>query len=419
MSRFAVFARGAGLEQAEAVCGPADEVGGDVLSGLEELADQSLLRRVPDFDEPRLLMLQTIREYGLERLEQSGEAAAIRDRHADAYCALAAEAAPNVFGKDQRLWLDRLERDHDNFRAALDWCVSQGDAERAMRLAATFWRFWQMRGHLHEGRSRLEIVLALPSHSEDQQSRIQALEAAGGIAYWQGEMDAAQTFYDDCLALVRKGSDRKALANALYNAAFPRLVNRRDMENSYRILMEALPIFRELDDEVGISNCQWALGNYLYYMGNLVEAIPALDEAIRLFRKRGNRFGLGWSLHTRALTAIKERDLRLARSHVMEALQLFSEAGDISGTVLLLDDAADVERLEGHRANSIRLAAAAAAHQAASGAGLGTILNVEEKRNRHEDVTPDEEHIWQEGEAMTIEQAVAFVLGRDTAAAPV
>jgi tetratricopeptide (TPR) repeat protein len=270
-----------------------------------------------------------------------------------------------------------------------------------------------MRGHLHEGRTRLETILALPSHAEDLQSRIRALEAAGGIAYWQGDMDAAQAFYDECVELVRKGTDRKALANALYNAAFPRLVDRRDMVNSYRILMEALPIFRELGDEVGISNCQWALGNYLYYTKNLEEGKRALDEAIRLFRKRGDRFGLGWALHTRLLAALREGDLRLARSHVMEAVELFSAAGDVTGTVLLLDDAADVYRFEGERETSIRLAAAAAAHQAASGAGLGTILNVEEDRNRHEDVTPDEEHIWQEGEAMTIEQAVALALGRD------
>jgi len=411
VNRFGVFARGANLEQAEVVCGPAEEVGGDVLTCLDELADQSLLRRLPDFEEPRLLMLQTIRDFALERLEESGEAATIRDRHADAYCELAAAAAPNVFGKDQRLWLDRLERDHDNFRAALDWCVSQGDAERAMRLAATFWRFWQMRGHLHEGRARLETILGLPGRSDEKESRIHALEAAGGIAYWQGDMDASQRFYDECVALLRGGPDRKALANALYNAAFPRLVDRRDMEHSYEILMEGLAIFRELGDEVGISNCQWASGNYLYFIGRLEEGVPALDEAIRLFRKRGDRFGLGWALHTRALAAIKQGDLPLARSHVMDALQLFTDAGDISGKVLLLDDAADVAHAEGQRLKAFRLAAAAKAHQQASGAGLGTILNSEENRAWHDEMTPEEKLAWQEGEAMTIEQAVALALG--------
>src|SRR5439155_18832560 len=131
----------------EAVCGPADEIGADVLTGLEELADQSLIRRMPDFDEPRLLMLQTIREFGGDRLEASGEAEMIHDRHAEAYAALVEEALKRLFGGERKAQLDRLERDLDNFRAALDWCISLQRTETALRLGAAMWRFWQMRGH--------------------------------------------------------------------------------------------------------------------------------------------------------------------------------------------------------------------------------------------------------------------------------
>ena len=125
LARFSVFARGASLEQAEAVCGPPDEVGGDLLTGLDQLADHSLLRRLPDFDEPRLIMLQTIREFAAERLEKSKENREIRDRHVDAYCTLAEAAAPNLFwqraeslarparaGSRQHPWGFRLVRRH-------------------------------------------------------------------------------------------------------------------------------------------------------------------------------------------------------------------------------------------------------------------------------------------------------------------
>jgi predicted ATPase len=411
LNRFSVFARGAHLEQAELVCGPASEVGGDVLSGLDELADHSLLRRQPDFAEPRLLMLQTIREYAGERLEETGESEEIRNRHADAFCSLANAAAPNFFGEDQKMWLDRLELDHDNFRAALDWCVAQNDAERANGLAASLWRFWQMRGHLHEGRARFTAILAMRESGRYPDSRARALEGAGGIAYWQGDMPAAQGFYDECLALRRAGDDRRELANAYYNASFPSMVNRSDLTGSEALLQEALPIYRELADEAGISGCQWAIGNLLYFRKSYDTAISALDEAIELFRKGGNRFGLGWALHTRSLSALRTGDVAGARDYVREALELFSEAGDISGTALLLDDAGEVVMAKGNRPGGIELASAAAAHQATYGAGLGSVLNLEEGRSRHEYVSgEDDERAWAAGHAMTLEQAVAVAL---------
>jgi predicted ATPase len=415
LNRFSVFARGASLEQAELVCGSPEDVGDDVLSGLDELADKSLLRRQPDFDEPRLLMLQTIREFAGERLEESGEAQVIRNRHADALSSLAKAAAPNLFGEDQKMWLDRLELDHDNFRVALDWCVAERDAERAQILGGTLWRFWQMRGHLHEGRARLTAILAMPESKRIPDSRARALEAAGGIAYWHGDMPAAQAFYDECLALRQAGDDRRELANAYYNASFPSAVNVSDLPKSEALLEQALPIYRELADEAGISGCQWAIGNLLYFRKSYDHAIIALDEAIVLFRKGGNRFGLGWALHTRSLCALRTGDVAGARNYIREALQLFLEARDVSGISLLLDDAGEAVMAEGNRSGGIQLAAAAAAQQATSGAGLGSILNLEEGRSRHDYVSgEDDERAWVAGHAMTLEQAVALALDQLT-----
>lgn len=412
-ARFSVFARGATLEQAEAVCGPASELGGlDVLTGLDELGDQSLLRRMPDFDEPRLLMLQVIREYAMEQLQQSGEADLIRGRHANAFLALAEAAAPNVFGADQKMWLDRLEMDHDNFRAAFDWSQSHGDVARALALGAAFWRFWQMRGHLREGRARIESVLAMPGVREHAAERARALEAAGGIAYWQADLKAAATFYNECLELARAGGDKRALADALYNASFPPLVDKSDIEGSLRIAEEAAALYRELGDELGIARSLWGVGNAWHQKKRDDMAIPALDEQMAILRRLGgDRFSLGWAIHTRAIVAIGQGDVATAEPLLAEGLGIFAGAGDVSAIVIFLDDAAALAKIKGETARAIRLAGAAARYQKTTGAALAEVINVNEGRDWVEIVnTTEEKRAWSEGQAMSVEQAVDYAL---------
>src|ERR1700686_5366675 len=188
LARVSVFARGGNLEQLEPVCGPSEDIGADVVDALDQLADQSLLRRLPDFDEPRFLMLQTIRDFAAERLEESGEAHLIRDRHVKAYIALAQQAQPHLFGPRRKEWLDRLEEDHDNFRAALDWTVASGNARSAMELSTGIWGFGKMRAPLHGGRRRMDDVFATPNGGEFPKNRLPPLEAAGGLAYGQADM---------------------------------------------------------------------------------------------------------------------------------------------------------------------------------------------------------------------------------------
>jgi len=417
-SRFSVFARGANLEQAEAVCGPAPELGVDVLTGLDELAEQSLLRRMPDFDEPRLLMLQVIREYAADRLQEIGEAEMVKDRHAEAFLGLAERAAPNLLGSDQKLWLDRLELDQDNCRAAFDWFTAEGDARSALRLGAALWRFWQMRGHLREGRVRLESILAMPGVEGHPEDRLRALEAAGGVVYWQGDMPAAKALYDECLELVRGTGDKKAIANALYNASFPRMVDQSDLQAGTLLLEEALPLFRELKDELGVARCQWAIASARHFQRRFDDAIVALDEAIPLFRKLDERFSLGWALHTRTVIAIPMGECEAAQEFVREGLEIFSRAHDLSGIVFFLDDAASVAEVCGDHLRALRLAGAAAAHQASTGAGLGTIVGTEEGRNWLQSISTDDQRLaWDQGQAMTVDQAVDYALAKESAEA--
>jgi predicted ATPase/class 3 adenylate cyclase len=417
LARVSVFARGGNLEELEAVCGPAADVGGDVLESLDQLADQSLLRRLPDFDEPRFLMLQTIRDFATELLEESDEAQLIRDRHLEAFIALAERAQPHLFGPQRKEWLDRLEHDHDNFRAALEWAISSGNAQKAMRLGGAFWRFWQMRGHLHEGQARLKEILALPTSGDFPKERLAALEAAGGLAYWQADMDAAQLCYDESLELTRKVGDKRAIANAIYNDAFPMLVNRTNLPRAKELLDEALPIFRELGDDGGTGRALWGLGNGAYFGKDYAAARPPLEEAQALFRRSDDRFMLAWSTHTLGLVAVATGQVDVAKRNFSEALQLFIEAKDVSGITLQLDNLSVIARAEGDPARATRLAAAAVAQQTLTGTGLGGLLSQREGRTGREGLAEKEAAIaWAEGQALTLEQAIAYAL--DSTALP-
>ena len=412
LARFSVFARGGSLAQLEAVCGPPGDLGGlDVVDALDQLADQSLLRRVPDFEEPRFLMLQTIREFAADRLQESDEADAIHHRHLEAFLGLAQQAQPELFGPTRKEWLDRLEADHDNFRTALDWAVASGNARAAMLLGGAFWRFWQMRGHIHEGRARLEQVLAMPTSRDFPQERLQALEAAGGLAYWQADMEPAQGFYDEALELTRRAGDKRAIANAIYNTAFPILVRRIQLDRARALLREALPLFQALNDELGVGRTYWGLGNADYFQQIFPPARQHLEAAEAIFRRLDSRFDLAWSLHTLGLVAFKTGRVDTARASFSEALTLFVQAKDVSGMVLQVDNLSAVTRVEGDPIGATRLAAAAAAHQLTTGAGLGGLLSREEGRNGREGLSEaDGARAWAEGQAMRLEEAVTYAL---------
>jgi len=414
LARLAVFARGGNLEQVEEVCGPDEDIGGSLMDLLDELADQSLLRRLPEIEQPRFLMLQTIREFALERLSESGEADRIRNRHAGAFLTLAERAQSDLFGARQKAWLDQLELEHDNFRAALDWCVAQAHARTAMCLGASLWRFWQMRGHIHEGRSRLAQALAIPGGEAYPDQRLRVLEAAGGLAYWQADMAEAQRLYDESLGLTRQHGDTRAIANALYNDAFPAIAGRINLDRARLLLNEALGLFRQLGDDGGVARSLWGLGNLAYFLKDYPAAKGLLEESEARFRTIDDRFGLGWCLHTLGLTLIKSDDTAGASRCWHEALELFNYAQDVAGLVVQVDNLSVIARRAGDPVRATRLAAAAAAHQVSSGTGLAGLLTVQEGRTGREGLSEDAaSRAWAEGQAMTLEQAIAYALEND------
>ena len=411
LARFSVFARSGSLEQLETVCGPAEEVGGEVVEALDQLADQSLLRRLPDYSEPRFLMLQTIREFAADRLTESGESEKIQRRYLEAFTALARESQAHLFGPQGREWLDRLEIDHDNVRAALEWAIAAGDARGAMELAASFWRYWQMRGHLHEARRRLTAVLAMPNSGEFPKERLAALEAAGGVAYWQADMEQAQRIYTECLEMTRALGDDRAVANALYNAAFPRIFAPAERAEGLRLLAEALPLFRKGGDETGVARVLWGTGNVHYFAGDYAAALPFLQESEALWRKLDDRFGLAWSLHTLGLVALQMGDVERARRAWVDAVKLFVAAGDVSGLILQLDNFSALALRKREFVRSATLWGASRNLQETSGTGLVRLSRGDDGRTGREGLREEEATTaWADGQALSLDEAVAYAL---------
>ncbi|HEX4743245.1 MAG TPA: adenylate/guanylate cyclase domain-containing protein [Candidatus Limnocylindria bacterium] len=412
-ARLAAFAGGAWLPEIEAVC--AD--GGDVLDGLSVLVDQSLLRQRDADGEPRFVMLVTIREYALERLEASGEGEAIRRRHAETYLDLARRTQPELTGPRQRVLLDRLERDHDNLRAAMEWAIGH-DASIAMRLVGSMWRFWHMRGHLDEAENVARRVLALPFDASLDRERLVALDGAGGVSYWRGEFGPTQERYQEALDIATRLGDRRQVAEQSYNLGFTYQVDRTDIPRAVGLAEAALSTFRDLGDRPGIAKSLWSLSYALFQLDDRARSRPLLAECIALMRELDDRFGLAWALHAQALNDMKDGMLEGAYGSIGESLRIFADAGDVSGITLLLMDSAILAALRGDLERAVRLFAAGERVRDESGAMLANVIEnwqlpaVDVVRDASARLTDARV----EGGRLTRDEAIALALGNEVRA---
>jgi len=209
--RLAVFVGGCTLETASAVCNADQDLRVDILDGMTSLVDKSLLKQESQASgEPRLLILETIREYALERLAASGEAEAIGRRHATFFLQQALEADPKLRSAEQSTWYNRLETDHDNLRAALRWTLERQEAEMGLQLAGALFSFWRLRNHLREGRSWLAQVLAQPGTQARTAARAKALRGLGLLAFVQGDFPEAQRLLEESVCWTGDGRSRQA-----------------------------------------------------------------------------------------------------------------------------------------------------------------------------------------------------------------
>ena len=416
-ARLSVFVGGFSLEGAETICNRDGELGLDTFEGIASLTNKSLLRQmVAGPDEPRFFMLVMIREYAGERLAGEADAGEIARRHKAFFLELAERAEPELTGRNQERWLDALSAEHDNLRAALHRAAEGGELETALRLGGALWRFWQMRGHLREGSERLSRLLELPGAADHPEALAKALEAAGSIVYWMADFPAARSFYERALEIHRRLGNTRGVAEQLYNVTFtyrlppPPLT---DLAKAQQLLEESLALFRDIGDEQGVAKVLWGLGNVRLIHGDADGALASSRESLELGRKLGDRYGQTWSLWLVGASALDSGDLVLASLSLREALRMLEEVGDTSGVPIILSELAAVAMTGGDAAHAVRLQAAAESVEDSIGTGLGRATSRREERARAvRNLVGDKDlaGVWDEGQAMTVEEAVAYAL---------
>jgi len=335
--RFAVFIGGGTLEAVEAVCNTGRDLGVDLFEGLSSLVDKNLIQRVdcPEA-ESRFTMLQTIREYALERLAASGEESPTRRAHA-AYClVLAEEGNPELSSAERSAWLRRCDLEIDNYRAALDWLLQTREVEWTLRLSMALFRFWDMREHLSEGRTRLESILELTNASHPKE-RAKICIFLGALSTAQGDFAAAEHFLEQSLNLYESQGDRWGIAASL-NALGIHARDSGDCECARKNFEKSLVCWRTLADSLSTARCLHNLANVLKVQGDYAQAQLLLDEAIVKFEQRGDRSGAAWSINQEGDIAREQGDLTAAREFYERALKAFREAGDRWGSARSLAD---------------------------------------------------------------------------------
>jgi predicted ATPase/DNA-binding CsgD family transcriptional regulator len=326
--RLAVFVGGCTFEAVEAVCNANQDLEVDVLDAVARLVDKSLLRQEGE-GEPHLLMLETIREYGLERLEASGEAESMRRQHATFFLQLAEEAYPKIHSAEQSTWYNRLEADHDNLRAALRWTLERKAPQMGLRLAGALHTFWKACNHEREGRSWLAQELAQPGAGARTLARAKALRGLGLLAFTQGDFPEAQRLLEESVSIGREmgAAGKFDLANALHRLAQVALLQ-GNPGATRELTGESLRLFQELGVAWGAGLALCYLGKATGELGDSGAARPPLEESAALFRVVGDRHLLALPVDALGLVALRQGDYAGARTYFEEALTVARETGD-------------------------------------------------------------------------------------------
>jgi predicted ATPase/DNA-binding SARP family transcriptional activator len=377
---------------------------------LVALIDKSFLHQ----DEAgRYSMHELVRQYAGEKLREAGEVDEARNRHLAFFLELAETAEPELHGADQAMWLQRLERDHDNLRAALDWGLSERSNRGAgLRLSSALVFFWMTRGYTQEGQNWLIRELAVTGNiSTALQAR--AFSAAGTMAFWQGDYDGAMSFHQDSLTLYRALADQRGVAESLNNLGIQATVL-GNLEQAMPFLQESLGISRTLGDQVGIAKALSSLGYVAQLLGKLELAAAHYSESLALYRNLGD---LGWSaiaLHNLGLTVIQQGHLEQAMLLHKESLRLQQQLGEKQLLPDLFEALADELGAQRRPERAARLLGAAAALREVLHTRLYPVDQPDYERSvamvRAQLDEATFAAAWAEGQAMTIEQAIGYAL---------
>jgi predicted ATPase/DNA-binding winged helix-turn-helix (wHTH) protein len=341
LRRLGVFLGGCTLEAAEAVCNTRNDLGAEIFNVMSSLVDQSLVQQTEQGeDEPRFGMLETIREYCLERLAGSGEEQATRRAHA-AYClVLAEEGNPDLAESERAGWLARCDTEHGNFRAALDLLIQSSDAEWSFRMCIALFRFWEMREHLAEGRARLESLLPMCA-SGFARERAKVLVYLSTFATVQRDFSAATEFLEKSLSIYRSLGDQWGIAVSV-NALAIVAGDRQDYAAAQSHFDESLARWGALGDRVAIARCLHNFANVARGRRDFARAKTLLEDAGRIFEDLKDHSGAAWSLNQLGDIVREEGDVDNARGLYQRALSAFREANDRWGIARSLTDLAQI-----------------------------------------------------------------------------
>jgi predicted ATPase/DNA-binding CsgD family transcriptional regulator len=449
--RLSIFARGFTLEAAEAICTDEGIAEDKILDILARLLDKSLIVVEEREGERRYRLLETIRQYSQERLWEAGEVARMQERHWTWYTKLAERAEPELLSTHQAAWFKRLEREHDNLRAALGRLLERGEAEIAACIGGAIWRFWLLRGYLSEGSHWLERALAgvsgmsvarakalhalgvLASHQGDymqaktlvegsletwralghREGTAEALYSLGLMAHNRGDYDAAITFCEGSLELFRVDRNNHGMVLALTMLGLLALYQ-WNYERATSLCVESLSLSREREDTRGIAGALTNLGIITLEQGNDEQAKALCEESLAIRRQIGDKGGCAHTLAILGRLALKRGEDEQATRYYQESLALRQETGEKEGIAAAMEGLASVAAVRGQTKSAAHLYGAAEALRDTMGAPLPPT-----ERVYHEHIVAAVRaelketafaQAWAEGRALELSQAMAAAL---------
>ncbi len=417
LQRLSVFAGGWTLAAAEGVCAGEDIEKRDILDLLASLADKSLVVSEQEDAQTRYRLLETLRQYARDRLEDTGGSAAVRARHRDYYMALADEADSKLKGAEQAESLRRLDEEHDNLRAGLEWSLAEAGPKGALRLCGLLGRFWWTRGHIAEGRQWCTRVLSKAGAAEERTWEHQyALTAAGVLSCYQCDYPAAKVLFEESLAIVREMGFQRGIASSLNNLGLVAL-NQSDYPAAKALFEESLAIERELGNRFGVAVALSNLGYAALHEGDYPAARALLEEGLAINRELGNRSEIGLLLSNLGFVALNQSDYPAARALLEESLAIRRELGGRSGIPSSLEGLAAVVASQRDSLRAARIWGGAERLRTEIGTPLpsnersGHERRVAAARSALEDGAAFDS-AWQEGRGLTLEQTIDLALAK-------
>jgi non-specific serine/threonine protein kinase len=413
LRRLSVFAGGWTLDAAEAVCSGNGIDASAILDLLTQLVDKSLVVVETKGKEARYGQLETVRLYAQDRLLTSGEAGEVRTRHRTWYLGLAERADAAMHGPEQTMWLNRLEVEHDNLRAALGWSTTeQDDAQTGLRLAAALAEFWDAHTHWSEGRKWLETALA-ESPLRKSIARVRALFGESRVLWRQGDNERAVVLCEESLALARELGDRTGIVQALHGRASVASA-RGDFDAAMALFGESLEASRELEDKWWIGLMLAQMGAVARHRGAYAKSAALCEESLAIFRTLGAQRWIAYSLRLTGHAVRLQGDLKRAAGLYRESLALFGETGDKWVATDCVEGLALIAGVQGNAERAARLLGAAEAARERFG-----ITMPRPERGDHERFETGARDglgdavftaAWAEGRVMTLEKAIEYAL---------